>query len=190
MKLLSILLVLFSSIAQAGYESGAIDQVMRVPHAGGRPQYGAVDLSKSAAVGTSILGLSNGGAENVNVGMSAAIVSSTMVVTLTQADGSSAPTSTNPVGISFRNATGTTGGYSQRQFTSATTVTLAATASLGNAAAAGATVYVYAINDTTSELCVSSFVFDDGSLQSATATPSTSAAAKIMFERISPIASG
>jgi len=45
-----LLAVLISSIAHAGYETGSANQVLRVPAAGGRPQYGQVDLSQSAAV--------------------------------------------------------------------------------------------------------------------------------------------
>lgn len=63
MKNLSKLFVLALLVAQsavAGYETGSPDQVLVVPHAGGRPKYGQVDLSQSAArKGT--LPVANGG---------------------------------------------------------------------------------------------------------------------------------
>jgi len=61
MKLFTLLAILFSITAHAGNETGLPDQILRVPHAGGRVQAGSIDLSKSAAVGTSVAGIVNGG---------------------------------------------------------------------------------------------------------------------------------
>lgn len=55
----SLFLHAFSAIA--AYETGPSNSVLRVPNAGGRPKYGSVDLSKTAAVGTSKLPIANGG---------------------------------------------------------------------------------------------------------------------------------
>lgn len=55
---LSLLALSFPT--QAGYETGAAYQVLRVPAAGGRPVYGAVDISQSAAA-TGTLPLTRGG---------------------------------------------------------------------------------------------------------------------------------
>jgi hypothetical protein len=41
--------------------AGTADQILRIPGAGGAPSFGSIDLSKSAAVGTSILPVANGG---------------------------------------------------------------------------------------------------------------------------------
>lgn len=41
--------------------AGTANQVLRVPGAGGAPAFGSIDLSTSAAVGSSVLGLANGG---------------------------------------------------------------------------------------------------------------------------------
>ena len=57
-------LLLISPLAQAGVEFGTADQVMRVPSGVSgsyRGKYGSIDLSKTAAVGTSILAAANGG---------------------------------------------------------------------------------------------------------------------------------
>jgi len=59
-KLIAALLLLFSSVS-FGAEGGSANQVLRIPNAGGQPKYGSVDLSKSAAVGSSVLAPANGG---------------------------------------------------------------------------------------------------------------------------------
>jgi phage-related tail fiber protein len=41
--------------------AGTADQVLRVPGAGGSPSFGSIDLAQSAAVGSSILPIANGG---------------------------------------------------------------------------------------------------------------------------------
>jgi len=110
-----------------------------------------------------------------NCGIQAAISSNTVVIDLKQSDGSSAPSSTNPCTASFRSTTATTGGYFTQAFTGASQITVGATASLGHTAnQAPMNIYVYLIQDATSEICVSNSPFlDDTVLHSATATPAT-----------------
>lgn len=47
--------------------TGTADQVCREPHAGGAPAFGSLDLSQSAAVGSSVLGHANGGTDNATI---------------------------------------------------------------------------------------------------------------------------
>lgn len=55
-------LALLASVSVYGYETGPANSVYRVPNtSGARPFFGTMDLSKAAAVGTSILGVTNGG---------------------------------------------------------------------------------------------------------------------------------
>lgn len=106
--------------------------------------------------------------EIANLGVSASISSNTLVIALKQADGSIDATATAPVKVGFRDSTSaTTGAYTQSLFTAANSITLAANDSLG--ANTLASIYVYLISDTTSEICASSSVFEDGTRQSASA---------------------
>lgn len=54
-------LALFYGISVYAYETGSAYQIMRIPSGGGRPQLGSVDISQSAAVGTTTLRPVNGG---------------------------------------------------------------------------------------------------------------------------------
>jgi hypothetical protein len=53
-----------SGVAPFASNIGSADQVFRVPSAGGTPAFGALDLSKSGTVGSSILAAGNGGTAN------------------------------------------------------------------------------------------------------------------------------
>lgn len=83
--LLALLLSLPTPLAHAGYEAGAANQVLRVPSGGGRPQYGAVDVSQAAAI-TGQLPVAKGGTG------SSSLTSGGLVV----GAGASAPTALSP----------------------------------------------------------------------------------------------
>lgn len=118
-------------------------------------------ISASAAVGSPY--------QISNVGVKSSISANTLVLELKQADASTDCTAGSPCSIGFRSATVTTGGYQTKVFTAASSLTLAANDSIGVLAAAGQTVFVYAIADTTSELCASGKLFDEGSVVTASA---------------------
>ena len=59
--ILAFLLALMPTYLAIGAETGPPDSILRVPHAGGLPRAGSVDLSKSNAVGSTVLGTANGG---------------------------------------------------------------------------------------------------------------------------------
>jgi len=50
-----------AGVAPSTTTAGSSNQVLRVPAAGGSPAFGSIDLSTTAAVGTSILPIANGG---------------------------------------------------------------------------------------------------------------------------------
>lgn len=104
-----------------------------------------------------------------NLGIGGAISSNTLVMNLKQADGSSAPDSNGPVVAGFRSATATTGGFSTVSFSSAMSLTLGASDTLGVPTGSMQTLNLYLVQDTTSELCASATVFDDNRLLSASA---------------------
>lgn len=64
MKKLIFGLFFLASVANAAQETGPADTVYRIKAGEGRPKFGSIDLSKSAAVGTSILPVANGGTGN------------------------------------------------------------------------------------------------------------------------------
>lgn len=111
-----------------------------------------------------------------NVSFAASISSNTLVVALKGADGTD-PSASNPVVVSFRSSTATTGTYSQTTFSAANSITAGTTASLACQASSSCWVFVYLIQDSTPEICLSGALLSEGALQSATATPATSASA-------------
>lgn len=105
-----------------------------------------------------------------NVGISAAISSNTLVVSLKQGDGSTDCSSGSAAcKVGFRHATATDGSYSTVSFTAAASVTLAAADSIGVIASVSYPLYVYLISDTASEVCLSLTLFNDHSVKSASA---------------------
>jgi hypothetical protein len=109
-----------------------------------------------------------------NCGLGASISGNTVVIDLKQSDGSTAPSSSAPCIVGFRSATATSGAVQSVSFTAANQITVGASASLGHTSMTGANVYVYLIQDTTSEICVSNSPFlANDRVHSAVATPST-----------------
>jgi len=124
---------------------------------------GGITAPKLAASAADSLGL-------YNAGISATASSNTLVVSLVQADGSSAPTTgSGTVRARFRSATATSGAATIKDFTAANSITLAAADSIGATASAATKLYVYLISDTTSEICLSASQFDEQVVQSASA---------------------
>lgn len=106
-----------------------------------------------------------------NLGLSAAVAANALTVTLTQADGSTAPASgSGAVSVWFRSTTATTGSMTQVSATSAVTCPVTSGATLGHNDALADYVYIYAINNAgTLELAVSSSChWDEGQLVSTT----------------------
>lgn len=113
---------------------------------------------------------SNGQAGDLyNIGLSASISSSTLVVALKQSDGSTDCTAASPCIGQFRSSTATTGSYSSTSFTAATSITLSATDSIGTLSATATALYIYLVSDSTSEICLSLTQLDQRVVQSASA---------------------
>lgn len=104
-----------------------------------------------------------------NVGLANSVAASALTVALKGADGNN-PSSTNPVEITFRNATAATGTPVTRTVTAALSVVVSSGSTLGHTSGANHYIYVYAIDNAgTVELAVSSSRIDEGSVQSTTA---------------------
>jgi len=186
-KILVALLALLASAqpALAAYETGPANSVLRVPSGGGRPKYGAVDLSQSAAV-TGILseargGSGNGSATNPNelnnVAISASVGSNALTLALKQSDGSTNCSSTAACRIGFRSSTATSGAYNVRSVTAALTLVVSSGSTLGHSSANAHYAYLYAIDNAgTVELAISSALYDDGTIVSTTAEGGAGAA--------------
>jgi hypothetical protein len=105
-----------------------------------------------------------------NAGLSTAVASNALTVTLTQSDGASAPTTSNPVFFTFRNSTLATGGVSVVAVTSSLTITIPSGTTIGTKNASKNYIYVYAMDNAgTVVLAVSLTPFDVGVLVTSTA---------------------
>lgn len=187
MRILLALLLLVNT-AKA-IETGAADTVMRVPASGsnGRAKLGAIDLSKSAAVGASILGAANGGsgiaifpdnaAEIDNLSIAATVSANALTISLKTKAAATASV-TDPIKIGFRNATAATGTYTVVSVTGALTTVISSGSTGGQVSAQPEKTYVYALNNAgTAELAWSSSrVWDENSLQTTTAEGGAGAA--------------
>ena len=138
----------------------------------------------SAGNGISNLGsgslafLPQNSSDAINLGLAASVGSSALTVNLKGADGN-APSSTNPVYITFRNATSATGTPVTRAVTGALSVVVSSGSTLGHASGSVTQyVYVYAIDNAgTVELAVSGQkFFDEGAVISTTAEGGAGAA--------------
>jgi len=106
----------------------------------------------------------------INLGSQVAISTNDLVVDLTQADGSTDPsTGDAAVIVSFRNSTITNGGFDEVSFIAATSITLEAQDSIGSTASVPQSINMYVLSDTTDEICLSLKLFPDDELASATA---------------------
>lgn len=111
-----------------------------------------------------------------NLSIAASVAASALTISLKTKAGTDA-TTFDPIKISFRNPTLTTGTYNTRSVTAATSVVVSSGSTLGNASAIASTVYVYAIDNAgTIELGVSSTKFADNTIQSSTAEGGAGAA--------------
>ena len=87
------------------------------------------------------------------------------------------PSAGDPVQISFRSSTASSGSYNTRNVTAATSVVVSSGSTLGTTNAIAANLYVYALDNAgTVEIGVSSTLFPDNSIQSSTAEGGAGAA--------------
>ncbi len=108
--------------------------------------------------------------EVFNLGLTATVSSNALTIALKQSDASTNPSASSPVTIGFRSATSTTGSYTRRNSTAATSLVISSGSSLGQVNAKAGYVYVYAIDNAgTIELAASSTLYDEGSTISTTA---------------------
>jgi hypothetical protein len=109
--------------------------------------------------------------ELLGVTISTSVASSALTITLKNASGST-PDSTNPVKLTFRNATLTSGIWNERTITSSLTVTVGSGSTLNHISGYECPIYVYAADledvDGTRLLCVSTFLMDETRLYTIT----------------------
>ncbi len=82
-----------------------------------------------------------------NVGLTVAMAANAVTITLTQADGTTAPSTTSPVIISFRSSTLTTGAIVRRACTSSINTVISSGSTAGQADGATYPIYIYAIDN-------------------------------------------
>ena len=116
-----------------------------------------------------------------NYSLACSVGASALTIALKNGAGNDA-TALDPVEIAFRNATSATGTYSVIQTTAAQSIVVTSGATLGHTSAVATYFYVYQINNAgTSELAVSTKLFDDGSIVSTTVMNSSSDSASVMY---------
>lgn len=120
---------------------------------------GSGNLSWTAAATAS-----NNSYEITNLGISTSVASNALTINITQADGSTAPSSgTGAVYVALRPTTVTSGAYNRRSLTSALSLVVPSGATIGIADATLTPVYVYVIDFSsgTLELGVSRLLHDE-----------------------------
>lgn len=111
-----------------------------------------------------------------NLAISTSVSSNALTIALKTKAGND-PSTSEPVQISFRSSTATSGVYTTRLATAATSLVVSSGSTLGTANGLAAKLYVYALdNSGTVELGVSSYLFQDNSIQSSTAEGGAGAA--------------
>lgn len=119
----------------------------------------------------------------VNLGLSAAVASNALTVSLKQADGATNPSSgLSEVIIPFRSSTVTLGAYSIASVSTSLSLTVPSGATLGTSSTQQTYLWVYALNSSgTISLGISQYKFDDGSVQSTTAIGGSSNSNSIIY---------
>ncbi len=118
-----------------------------------------------------------------NLALTGAVASSALTIALKGANGSDA-SATNPVRFAFRNVTAATGTPVEVAVTGALSLVISSGSTLGHISAIDHYIYIYAINNAgTVVLGASSVLFDEGTVQSATAEGGAGAAdtASVMY---------
>lgn len=97
-----------------------------------------------------------------NLGIATSVGASALTITLTQADGSTAPTIAQPVKVGMRSSTLTSGLYNQRLATATATLVISSGSTLGQISGVPATAYIYLIDNAgTLELAISGALFPE-----------------------------
>ena len=150
----------------------ASSYTLTLPISAGTAGQSVVALGSGSTI---FLGQSPSGTQNL--GLAASVGSSILTVALKGADGNDA-SATNPVYITFRNATSATGTPVTRAVTGSLSVQASSGSTLGHASALAANVWVYAIDNAgTVELALSGQkLFDEGGVVTTTAEGGAGAA--------------
>lgn len=132
------------------------------------------------AVETSIANAS----ASVNLGLSSSVASNALTIALKQSDGTSDPgAGMSAVRVGFRSATVTSGAYTQRSATAATSLVVPSGATLGHVSAMDQYVWVYLMDNAgTLELAVSGVkLFDDYSIASSTSISAAATSGTVLY---------
>lgn len=137
-------------------------------------------VSGNPITGAGTLALTGGpdsSKELTNLTIVATVGSSALTVNFKTKAGAD-PSATSPIQIGYRNATVATGTYSQVSTTSALTALVVSSGStLGHTSGVPRYIYVYSINNAgATEVAVSSYLYDEGSVVSTTAEGGAGAA--------------
>jgi hypothetical protein len=111
-----------------------------------------------------------------NLAITTSVAASALTVSL-KTKGGNDPSTSEPIQISFRSVTATSGTYTTRNVTAATSLVISSGSTLGTVANVAANLYVYALDNAgTVEVGISYYLFPDNSIQSSTAEGGAGAA--------------
>lgn len=118
-----------------------------------------------------------------NAGFKTTVGSNALTITLTQADGSSAPSSTAPCFFNVRNSTATTGGITTLKATSGLTLVVPSTATLGSSNGVASYYYLYICNSSGSPVLgiIGQKNIEEGSILSSTAISSSANSKSVLY---------
>lgn len=153
-----------SATIAAGY-------TLTLPTSSGTAGYGVKNLGSG-----SLAFLPDSSTEKSNLSITASVAASALTIALKGADGND-PSATNPVYVSFRNATSATGTPSLVAGVAAASVVISSGSTLGHRSAVSQDIYVYLINNAgTIEVAASSSFWDEGTITTTTAEGAAGAA--------------
>jgi len=111
-----------------------------------------------------------------NLAITTSVAASALTVSLKTKAGND-PSTSEPIQISFRSSTASSGTYTTRSVTAATSIVVSSGSTLGTISAVATDLYVYALDNAgTIELGISSTLFPDNSIRSSTAEGGAGAA--------------
>lgn len=120
-----------------------------------------------------------------NLGLATSVASSALTIEIKQSDGTTDPTASLPVKISYRSTTLANGSYSIQSFSAATFVIVPSGATLGHTSGADEQIYLYSIYDGTNhELAVSASYFPENSLYSTTLMSASSDSKGVLYSTV------
>lgn len=116
-----------------------------------------------------------------NIGIATSVGSNALTVSFKQANGSTDASSSDVIDFYFRGTTDASGAFDHVALVGSKSLVVPSGATLGTTNATAAFLYVYALSDTTLDICISKAIFSDQVLNSATAMDTASDSGTVLY---------